>query len=133
MRGNAMPVTGLDHINFHGHPALLDRMRDFYRDVVGLSEGPRPAFSRYGHWLYAGNLPVVHLIDLKDGERRDLKAVNSFDHIAFAATDAAGFVARLTALGVPYRVTSLPGMPVRQIFLQDPAGHRVELQFPPEE
>ncbi|MFX5960875.1 hypothetical protein ABTE72_19135, partial [Acinetobacter baumannii] len=59
--------------------------------------------------------------------------VNSFDHIAFAATDAAGFVARLTALGVPYRVTSLPGMPVRQIFLQDPAGHRVELQFPPEE
>lgn len=128
-----MPVTGLDHINFHGPRELLDRMRDFYRDAIGLVEGPRPAFSRYGHWLYAGSLPVVHLIDLKEGEPRDLKAVNSFDHVAFSATDATEVEARLTALGVPYRVTSLPDMPVRQIFVQDPAGNRVELQFPPED
>lgn len=127
-----MPVTGLDHINFHGRRELLDRLRDFYRDVVGLDEGPRPAFSRYGHWLYAGDRPVVHLIDLKEGEVRDLEAVNSFDHVAFSATDPAGFEVRLTRLGVPYQVTSLPAMSVKQIFLRDPAGNQIELQFPPD-
>lgn len=127
-----MPVTRLDHINFHGQRALLDRMRDFYRDVVGLVEGPRPAFQMFGYWLYAGNQPIVHLYEARDGEVRDLNAVNTFDHFAFSATDAAGTEARLKALGVPYTVKTLPAMSVTQIFLHDPAGNRVELQFPPE-
>jgi len=33
----------------------------FYRDVLGLVVGPRPAFPFAGAWLYANGRPIVHL------------------------------------------------------------------------
>ena len=33
---------------------MLDELRDFYRDVVGLTVGDRPPFRRFGYWLYSG-------------------------------------------------------------------------------
>jgi catechol 2,3-dioxygenase-like lactoylglutathione lyase family enzyme len=127
-----MATTGLNHINFHAHRPLLDEMRDFYRDVVGLAVGPRPPFRMFGYWLYAGDLPVVHLYEAADDEVRDTAQVNTFDHIAFSATDPDAVEARLNALNVPYRVTAVPATAMKQIFVEDPAGNSVELQFPPE-
>ena len=124
-----MPITGLNHINFRAHPPLLDALRDFYCDVVGLIEGPRPPFPRPGYWLYAGGEPIMHLYEAEVGEIREPEADGVFDHVAFSCSDPAATEARLKALGVPYRSTGIPGTHLRQIFLQDPAGNRVELQF----
>jgi AraC family transcriptional regulator len=41
----------------------LESARRFLCAIVGLSEGPRPAFSVAGHWLYAQGQPVIHLIE----------------------------------------------------------------------
>lgn len=125
-----MAVTGLNHINFRGPRSLLDAMRDFYCDVVGLTEGPRPPFAGFGYWLYARDQAVVHLYQAEPDEARNLGSpATTFDHIAFACDEAAEVETRLAALGVAHRVTSVPATGVKQIFLTDPAGNRLELQF----
>jgi hypothetical protein len=51
------------------------------------------------------------------------------DHIAFLATDPGGFVKRLKELGVPVRPRSLPESELFQIFIKDPDGLTIELNF----
>ncbi|OGI64334.1 MAG: hypothetical protein A2W18_07655 [Candidatus Muproteobacteria bacterium RBG_16_60_9] len=56
-----MTTTGLNHINLHAKRELLDALKEFYCDVVGLHIGSRPAFRNFGYWHYAGDKSVVHL------------------------------------------------------------------------
>ena len=49
-----MAVRGFDHYNLRAARPMLDELRDFYRDVVGLTVGDRPPFRRFGYWLYSG-------------------------------------------------------------------------------
>lgn len=123
-------VQGLDHVNLSAPSALLERVRRFYIDVIGLIEGPRPAFrsGSRGHWLYAGTAPVLHLTVRGEGDA-DATPTGWLNHIAFACTDLPGSRARLDAAGVPYRV-DIVDMPAQvQLFLNGPAGTGVELNF----
>src|SRR5688572_26850413 len=86
----AMPVQGFDHYNLRADGPTLDRLRDFYRDVVGLTVGERPPFRRFGYWLYSGERPVLHLSLTDEGEQRP-SAVNTFAHAAFNCTGRAEF------------------------------------------
>ncbi|MDR3373218.1 MAG: VOC family protein [Ancalomicrobiaceae bacterium] len=124
-----MAVVGLNHVNFQGPKARLDALRDFYCDVLGLAEGPRPPFRMFGYWLYAGGQPIVHLYETEPGDDRRLDIRGTFDHIAFSCVNADEVEARLAALGISHRVASPPGTQIKQIFLHDPAGTLVELQF----
>jgi catechol 2,3-dioxygenase-like lactoylglutathione lyase family enzyme len=56
-----MHLEGLDHANLRLRPQDLPAALVFYRDLLGLEEGPRPAFDFPGAWLYAGGRPIVHL------------------------------------------------------------------------
>ena len=47
-------VAAFDHYNLRAARPVLDELRDFYRDVVGLTVGERPPFRRFGYWLYSG-------------------------------------------------------------------------------
>ena len=58
-----MPVLGLSHFNLRASRPLLDKLKDFYVDVVGLRPGFRPPFQRFGYWLYAGDSDVLHLTE----------------------------------------------------------------------
>ncbi|RDS81313.1 diguanylate cyclase [Dyella monticola] len=123
-------VQGLDHVNLSAPSALLEHLRRFYIDVIGLVEGPRPTFrsGSRGYWLYAGTEAVMHLTVRGDGDA-SAKPTGWLDHIAFACTDLPGTRARLDAAGVPYRV-DIVDMPEQvQLFLHDPAGTGVELNF----
>lgn len=124
-----MPVRGFDHYNLRADRAVLDELRDFYRDVVGLTVGDRPPFRRFGYWLYAGEKAVLHLSLIDDGEQRSRTAVTTFSHAAFNCTGRAEFETRLQRLGIPYRTAQVPLLNVAQLFFHDPAGNGVELQF----
>ena len=124
-----MPVQGFDHYNLRANRAVLDELRDFYRDVVGLTVGNRPPFRRFGYWLYSGDKAVLHLSLTDDGEQRSDSAVNTFSHAAFNCTGRAEFEARLKRLGIPYRTAQVPLLKLAQLFFHDPAGNGVELQF----
>ena len=51
------------------------------------------------------------------------------DHIAFLATDPGRFVKHLKEMGVPVRPRSLPESELFQLFIKDPDGLTIELNF----
>lgn len=125
-----MRIDGLDHANLRCRPQDLPAALAFYRDLLGLEEGPRPGFDFPGHWLYAGGRPVLHLaaretVGPPEGPARGA----SFEHVAFRARGLPEVRAALAAKGVPFAEAPLPGFPLHQLFLTDPFGLRVELTF----
>jgi catechol 2,3-dioxygenase-like lactoylglutathione lyase family enzyme len=121
-------ILSINHIQLVAEKDLVLKLKDFYCNVVGLAEGFRPAFERFGFWLYIGDKDVVHLITPKEGDDRSPQK-SSFDHVAFKASDYDGILKKLKTLNIPFEEKFVPGMIVHQIFLRDPAGNRVELNF----
>jgi catechol 2,3-dioxygenase-like lactoylglutathione lyase family enzyme len=121
-------ILSINHIQLVAEKDLVLKLRDFYCDVVGLSEGFRPAFERFGFWLYIGDKDVLHLITPKDGDARSSQK-SSFDHVAFKTSDYEGVLKKLKTLNISFEEKPIPGMSAHQIFLRDPVGNRVELNF----
>jgi len=121
-------ILSINHIQLVAEKDLVLKLRDFYCDVVGLSEGFRPAFERFGFWLYIGDKDVLHLITPKLGDGRSPHK-SSFDHVAFKAAQYENYTARFKALNISFEEKIIPGTSNHQIFLRDPAGNRVELNF----
>jgi catechol-2,3-dioxygenase len=117
------------HLNLRAPRALLDALHAFYRDVVGLQAGPRPAFRSFGYWLYADGRDVLHLSEAGPGEERGPAARATYDHVAFACRGLARVEQRLRAQGIEVRRAEVPGTGQVQLFLRDPAGNGVELNF----
>jgi catechol 2,3-dioxygenase-like lactoylglutathione lyase family enzyme len=121
-------ILSINHIQLVAEKDLVIQLRDFYCNVVGLQEGFRPPFERFGFWLYIGDKDVVHLITPKEDDGRSPQK-SSYDHVAFKAGDYQGILKKLKALNIPFEEKPIPGMTAHQIFLRDPAGNRVELNF----
>ena len=121
-------ILSINHIQLVAEKDLVLKLRDFYCDVVGLTEGFRPAFERFGFWLYIEDKDVLHLITPKEGDGRSPQK-SSFDHLAFKTADYQGVLKKLRALNISFDEKPIPGMAAHQIFLRDPAGNRVELNF----
>ncbi|MBX3605385.1 MAG: diguanylate cyclase [Piscinibacter sp.] len=124
-----MPVIAFNHFNLRAERGLLERLRDFYAEVVGLHEGDRPPFDFHGYWLYVGEQAVLHLVDDAAAPASGEGRRGTFDHVAFTCTDLNAFEERLGRLGVPWRRAAVPGRRQVQLFLKDPAGNGVELNF----
>ena len=120
-----MPIRGLDHINVA--TAKLEETKRFFMDVLDLTEGWRPAFPFGGAWLYLGDQAVVHLVENDQPRRPSGEA--ALDHFAFAAHGYDETVARLTEKAIPFGAVGVPGSTIRQLFLRDPNGVNVELNF----
>jgi catechol 2,3-dioxygenase-like lactoylglutathione lyase family enzyme len=125
-----MRLEGLDHANVRLRPQDLPAALAFYRDLLGLAEGPRPAFDFPGAWLYAGGRPIVHLAcrDTVEAPTGPSPSV-SFEHIAFRARGLPEVRATLSARAIAFAEAPVPGFPLHQLFLTDPFGLRVELTF----
>ena len=125
-------IQGLNHINLRAPKALLDVLRDFYRDVLGLEQGARPPFDSAGYWLYAGGQAVLHLSEQRAGEvpRGPANAPGVFDHTAFTASDPDATAATLRKHGVSFEVSHSDLTRQHQFFFSDPAGNGIELNFP---
>lgn len=122
----------------------------FYCDLLGLKVGPRPPFPFPGLWLYAGDTAVyanaiVHIIgfDANDpeglkqylGERdpASLQGTGVVDHVAFFVTGLRDTLSCLEANKVACRERSVPVLGLHQVFVDDPNGVVVELNFPADE
>jgi catechol-2,3-dioxygenase len=124
-----MPTIGFSHYNLRAPRALLEQLRAFYCDVVGLAVGPRPPFRSFGYWLYAGEAAVLHLSESAPGEVRSTEVANTFDHAAFSCCGRLGFERLLAQRGIKYELAHVPNTEQVQLFLTDPAGNGVELNF----
>ena len=131
-----MPLGTLQHFTIE--PQDLERSKDFYVDVLGLKVGDRPPLDFPGYWLYSGDVPTVHLMGTRKpregivvrGTEKKYDDTGRLDHIAFAATDVEGVRKQLASKGVKFRESIVPRTGDTQIFLYDPDGVGVELNFP---
>lgn len=98
----------------------------FYRDLLGLTEGYRPNMGFPGAWLYAGEVAVLHVV-VKNPLPKQRAGV--LDHMAFTAADLPGTVAKLKKRGIAYNLGRQVETGTWQLFLHDPNGAKVELDF----
>ena len=135
-----MPLERMEHLAIRSDN--LKPTVDFYTKVLGLHEGPRPDFGFPGHWLYLGETAVIHLIHFNheaDGSkfdgimgRRDKYAddgTGSVDHIAFRGSDFPGMKRKLEDLRIPMKENYIADFNLNQIFVEDPNGVTVEVNF----
>ena len=131
-----MGVSALEHVTIRC--AQLQRTRDFYVDLMGLVDGERPNFPFRGHWLYLGGIPVVHLVEATDTAGawgRDIvipkaeDGTGSFDHVAFRGNDFQAMRTKLQTAGLTFKERVVPGGRLSQLFVPDPEGVLVEINF----
>jgi catechol 2,3-dioxygenase-like lactoylglutathione lyase family enzyme len=124
-----MTTHGLSHVNLTAGRELLDALKVFYCEIVGLEVGERPPFPAFGYWLYGGGEPIVHLYEAAPEEIRRTDVVTTFDHVAFECEDSSAVAALLRSRAIPFTRAVVPGTRQVQFFLRDPAGNKVELNF----
>jgi catechol 2,3-dioxygenase-like lactoylglutathione lyase family enzyme len=117
----------------------IDKTRDFYRDVIGLTVGFRAELGFPGYWLYIGDTPVIHIAEWETytahSQRLGIpvttpaRGTGPVDHVAFNGTDANAMARKLDGLGIPYHRHEVPQVGLTQLFLDDPNGVKLELNF----
>ena len=132
-----MPLLKLEHYLVLSDD--IDRTRDFYCDVLGMREGFRPKLDFAGYWLYVGDVPSIHIGEWKSyavwtkeaGIPISTRAASTgaVDHIAFNASGFDEMRARLQARGIAMNENLLDEIGLRQIFIYDPNGVPIELNF----
>ena len=127
-----MPLNGLHHYTLR--PVDLERTKEFYVDLLGLEVGYRPPLAFPGYWLYTGGQPTVHLIGPRESENgrppREAGETGLLDHVAFSCTGLQAMKAKLAERGLRYEERVVPRDGQVQLFLRDPNGVQVELNYP---
>jgi len=147
-----MEIKRIDHYSIR--TLDVEASRQFYTDVIGLTVGPRPAFKFPGLWLYNGTPPadlehahgnygIVHVMGVDPDDPQGLVdtmgyvdpqtlhgGTGALDHVALSVTGRESMVERCKSLGVGYFERSVPTLGLHQMFLKDPNGVVIELNFP---
>ena len=123
----AVSVGVLDHFNIRTRK-LSDTVR-FYESVLGLEKGPRPNFAFPGAWMYSEGKAVVHLVDISATDEPQKPDSGVVHHVAFVSTGFDGMSQRLKSRGMPFDSRQVPGGELWQIFVNDPNGVMIELNY----
>jgi catechol 2,3-dioxygenase-like lactoylglutathione lyase family enzyme len=148
-----MEIQRIDHYSIR--TLDLEASRRFYTDILGFKVGPRPAFDFPGLWLYngappasldeaRGNYGIVHiigvdldnpqgLIDYLGDAKLAESGTGTLDHVALAGTGRDAMAERCRRHGVPFFERSVPKLGIHQLFLRDPSGVTIELNYPASE
>ena len=124
-------VQHIDHVTLI--VSSIDASRQFYVELLGMTEVARPAFDFNGAWFQAG-ATLVHLIEEHDlsgpaGFPDDVLIKSSRNHhFAFEVEDATAAAEILKSRDIEL-VDDAKKRPdgAVQVFLTDPDGHVVEL------
>jgi catechol 2,3-dioxygenase-like lactoylglutathione lyase family enzyme len=132
-----MPVTDLNHYFVRAND--LEKTKTFYCEVLGFEVMPRPDFPFPGYWLGANGkiqvhmgphgIPNAELYYLGTSPKSATDNTGVVDHIAFLATEPEQFNARFEKLGLTARKRYFPEFQLFQMFVKDPDGLTIELNF----
>ncbi len=130
---NTLEVKTIDHATLV--VADLQRSRDFYVELLGMDELPRPDFGFPGLWFQAG-MTQIHLNVAgpeagSAGIRYDAPKITRALHIAFAVEDAevASEILRQRGVEITVGPRHRPDGAV-QLYVMDPDGHQIEITSP---
>ena len=133
-----MPLSHIEH--FLLQTADMEKTRAWYVNVLGMRVGPSPDFKFPVFWLYLGDKDVVHVTEGGKGVSENRKkyvgqqsdAVSGtgvVDHIAFRATGLRDMIAHLKSLGVDFKQRQVDDQGLYQLFMFDPNGVKIELNY----
>lgn len=117
----------LDHVTLRTRDLVATR--EFFLTVFELEDRPRPRAICHipGHWLYAGDNPIVHLIGTRAIGLNT--APEAWDHVGFRLQNYEAFRARLQHLGIAFTPMDLPDLREMRLFLHAPCGQLIEAVF----
>ena len=133
-----MPVERLEH--FLVQTADMAATRDWYVKTLGFEEGPHPDFKFPVCWLYLGGEAVIHITEggkntstnrrLYLGQQSDaVEGTGVIDHMAFRCTGLEQMLENLRKSGVEFKQRQVDDQGLYQLFLFDPNGIKIELNF----
>lgn len=121
-----MALHRLDHYNIE--TVLPEETVRFYTQVLGLTNAPerRPSLDQPGTWILVGGHPAIH-VNFVDDDRGG--PTGPIDHVAFEGSGFDETCAHLTALGASYETVLSPQFDLKQVFIFDPNGVRIEINI----
>jgi catechol 2,3-dioxygenase-like lactoylglutathione lyase family enzyme len=134
-----MPLKHIEHFLVAADD--VDGTRDWYARVLGMTPGPHPDFGFPVHWMYVNGVDIVHIgpsakqagdIQKKYLGRTSQKSeegTGALDHIAFRATGLRAMLEHLKRERVPFTQRRANGQALFQLFLFDPNGIKIELNY----
>jgi catechol 2,3-dioxygenase-like lactoylglutathione lyase family enzyme len=134
-----MPISHIEHFLVASDD--IDATRDWYARVLGMKSGAHPDFGFPVHWMYVDNIDIVHIgpsakqageIQKKYLGRTSQKSeagTGALDHIAFRATGLRQMLEHLKREKVPFSQRRANGQALFQLFLYDPNGIKIELNY----
>lgn len=130
-----MRVNALDHVNI-----ITDDMAGttgFYADLLDLEvrDGPPPFKPEEVQWLFdSAGRAIIHVnrvgaFQVFPRESKPGPATGAVHHVAFDCSGHAEVCARLERRGLSYSLNDVDSIGLRQIFVIDPNGVLLELNF----
>lgn len=134
-----MPLSHIEHFLVAADD--IDATRDWYARVLGMTSGPHPDFGFPVHWMYLGELDVVHIGPsarmagaiqkqyLGRTSQGSEQGTGAIDHIAFRATGLRAMLEHLKREQIRFTQRRANGQALFQLFFHDPNGIKIELNF----
>jgi catechol 2,3-dioxygenase-like lactoylglutathione lyase family enzyme len=134
-----MPLSHIEHYLVAADD--MERTRDWYRDVLGMEEGWHPDFGFPVCWMYLNGADVVHIGQSAGNASENQRAylgrlganagtgTGAIDHIAFRAKGLRQTMAHLREKSIEFNERRANGQALYQLFMYDPNGIKVELNF----
>ena len=131
-------------LNFMEHfliqSADIEATKNWWVNVLGLRVGPSPDFKFPVYWLYIGDRDVLHITqgggNVSENRMKYLgqqsqatEGSGVIDHIGFRASGLDDTIAHLSKLGIEFKERQVNDQGLYQLFLFDPNGVKVELNF----
>jgi len=133
-----MPLSHIEHFLLQTDD--VEGTRDWYVRTLGFTEGPHPDFKFPVVWLYLGNRDVIHItrggknvsenrLKYLGQSSQEVRGSGAVDHIAFRCTGLTAMLEHLKTAGVPFNQRMVDDQGLYQLFLFDPNGVKIELNF----
>jgi catechol 2,3-dioxygenase-like lactoylglutathione lyase family enzyme len=133
-----MRVDAIDHVNIRTPDVIGTGC--FFAELLAMTVMPSPGDPDPARaaWICDGNgRAVVHLArhdilypwEDSAPEPPETGSTGRLHHVAFRCTDYEAMAARLAAKGYPFRPNAVPQAGLRQLFVEEPNGILLELNF----
>jgi catechol 2,3-dioxygenase-like lactoylglutathione lyase family enzyme len=134
-----MPLSHIEHFLLAADD--IDATRDWYARVLGMRSGPHPEFGFPVHWMYLGDVDVVHIGPSAKSAGENQKkylgrtsqdqgaGTGAIDHIAFRATGLRAMMTQLEREKITFSRRRANGQALFQLFFYDPNGIKIELNY----
>lgn len=119
----AVGIVGVSHVNVTVAAALETAAKNFYENVLGLAQIPKPQGTRQnmGAWYQLGAMQL-HL-SIEDGVQNEV----SDRHVCYQVADVAVAGREFANAGVEIIPDSRPVAGQSRFFVRDPGGNLIEI------